>query len=153
MRGADSRPVEIQDLLPSDARFKLLVFTGDSSCPSQLETIGKVEEELESILTELTSGHIFEFFDILSVSSATKATVRYNDLPALLRWHWSKVLIDDTDVTGTRGGNGYMNYGIGTDGVVVVVRPDGYVGMVTALGSLTHISTYFKPFLRVNKCV
>ena len=44
-----------------------------------------------------------------------------------------------------------MNYGIGTDGVVVVVRPDGYVGTVTALDSLTHISTYFKSFLSLDK--
>jgi phenol 2-monooxygenase len=44
-----------------------------------------------------------------------------------------------------------VNYGIGSDGLVVIVRPDGYVGMVTALGSLTHISTYFKSFLSANK--
>jgi hypothetical protein len=31
---------------------------------------------------------------------------------------------------------------------VVVVRPDGYVGMITALDSPIHIGAYFKSFLR-----
>jgi len=90
LRAADSRPVEIQDLLPSDARFKLLVFTGDSSCPLQLEKVREIADELDSVLTELTAGRIFEFFDILSISAAKKTKVRYNELPALLRSHWSK---------------------------------------------------------------
>ena len=93
LRAADSRPVEIQDLLPSDARFKLLVFTGDSCSPMQLEKVRKTTEELDSVLTALTGGRIFEFFDILSISATTKTKVRYNDLPALLRSHWSKSVI------------------------------------------------------------
>ncbi|KIM44405.1 hypothetical protein M413DRAFT_442389 [Hebeloma cylindrosporum] len=152
LRAADARPVEIQDLLPSDARFKLLVFTGDSSSrsPLQLEKVRKTTEELHRVLMELTAGRIFELFDILSIRATTKTKVRYNDLPVLLRSHWSKALIDDIDVSGTKGGDGYKKYGVGTE-AVVVVRPDGYVGMITALDNPTRIGVYFKSFLRANE--
>ena len=43
----DRRPIEIQDLLPSDTRFKILVFTGDTSEPEQLLKVVNLAEDLE----------------------------------------------------------------------------------------------------------
>lgn len=62
-----------------------------------------------------------------------------------------RALIDDTDATGTKGGDGYANYGIDrTDGAIVVVRPDGYVGVVTKLDGIAMIDAYFSSFMAVN---
>ncbi len=90
MRAADSRPVEIQDMCPSDGRFKVLIFTGDSSQTATLQRVQAVSQRIESLLSKLSGGNVFSAFDIISISTASKAVVRYNELPSLLRSHWSK---------------------------------------------------------------
>ena len=62
--------------------------------------------------------------------------------------YYDRVLLDDTDVTGTRGGQIHERYGISrTAGAVVVVRPDGYVGTVAPLDQLTVLDDYFGRFI------
>lgn len=90
MRAADSRPVEIQDMCPSDGRFKVLIFTGDSSQAATIQRVQAAAQKIESLLSKLSEENIFRAFDIISISTATKAVVRYNELPLLLRSHWSK---------------------------------------------------------------
>ncbi|KDR80826.1 hypothetical protein GALMADRAFT_222424 [Galerina marginata CBS 339.88] len=147
LRAADSRPVEIQDLLPSDARFKVLVFTGNSSNLEQLKKTWTVSKELDKLFSNVAAGRAM--FDILTISSATKAEVRYNDLPKSLWSHWSKVLIDDTDLKGVQGGDGYRKYGVGSDGAIVIIRPDGYVGMIAPLDRVQDLEAYFSGFARI----
>ncbi|KAF8902403.1 FAD binding domain-containing protein [Gymnopilus junonius] len=147
LRAADSRPIEIQNLILSDAKFKLLVFTGNSSDPSQLQRIRKMSQELNNVLSKLSAERISSFFEIIPISSATKTVVRYNDLPTFLWSHWSKVLVDDKDAKGVQGGDGYENYGVGLDGAIIIVRPDGYVGMVAPLSQVTEIEKYFSGFM------
>ncbi|KAF5351297.1 hypothetical protein D9758_008005 [Tetrapyrgos nigripes] len=151
LRAADSRPFEIQDLLPSDTRFKILVFTGNTSEPSQLAKLQTLAEELQapdSFLTKFSPGGKPEtLFDIISISSAKKESVVYNALPQLFRSHWSKAFLDDTPFTGQLGGKVYSTYGIGAAGAMVVVRPDGYVGTIAPLNGVTDLTDYFASFL------
>jgi phenol 2-monooxygenase len=59
-----------------------------------------------------------------------------------------RVLLDDTDVTGTRGGRIYERYGISRGaGALVVVRPDGYVGAIAPLDELAALDAYFAGFM------
>ena len=93
LRAADCRPFEIQDLLPSDARFKIILFIGDTSDSRQLGIINDLANELEGILGKLAPlGHIFTMFDILAICSDTKTSIRLGckKLPLLLRSHWSR---------------------------------------------------------------
>ncbi|KAF8202399.1 FAD binding domain-containing protein [Pholiota molesta] len=151
IRAADIRPVEIQDLCPADGRFKIFIFTGNTSQPGSLEQVRLVAHDIEPLLLELASRNIFQLFDIVSIRSAKKADVRYNELPVLFRPHWSKALIDDTDNTEKKGGDGYRNYGIDeTNGAIVIVRPDGYVGMVAPLDGISEISSYFSSFIETK---
>ena len=47
------------------------------------------------------------------------------------------------------GGNGYEKYGIDkTKGAIVVVRPDGYVGIVAPYESIDDIRDYFGGFMK-----
>lgn len=55
-----------------------------------------------------------------------------------------RVFVDDVDITGEQGGKAYENAGISSEGAVVVVRPDGYVGVVTSLSDINSIFDYFK---------
>ncbi len=59
-----------------------------------------------------------------------------------------RVLLDDTDVTGTRGGKIHERYGISRSaGALVVVRPDGYVGTIVPLDELAALDAYFAGFM------
>lgn len=59
-----------------------------------------------------------------------------------------RVLLDDTDVTGTRGGQIHERYGISRSaGALVVVRPDGYVGTIAPLDNLAALDAYFAGFM------
>ena len=55
-----------------------------------------------------------------------------------------RVFIDDVDITGEQGGKAYENFGIGPEGAVVIVRPDGYVGLVSTLYDAEAIFEYFR---------
>jgi phenol 2-monooxygenase len=94
IRAADSRPFELQELLPSDARFKVLVFAGDTSLPSQRARVAALAAEMALADGFLRSysphGNILAAFDIIPISSAQNVIVRYTDVPELFRSHWSK---------------------------------------------------------------
>jgi phenol 2-monooxygenase len=60
----------------------------------------------------------------------------------------NRVLLDDTDITGTRGGKIHERYGIShSAGAIVVVRPDGYVGTIASLDELAALDAYFAGFM------
>ncbi|KAF8470314.1 FAD binding domain-containing protein [Russula ochroleuca] len=140
VRAADAREVNIQDLAPSNARFKLFVFPGEQHAPAIAAHLGRPECFFNK--------HPRDAFEIITVMQGSKNTVNYLELPPVLRPHWTKVLLDDTDVTGTRGGRIHERYGISRSaGAVVVVRPDGYVGTIVPLDQLAALDAYFAGFM------
>jgi len=60
----------------------------------------------------------------------------------------NRVLVDDYDVRGLQGGRGYESYGIDSNGAIVVVRPDGYIGMLAHLNGISELEAYFRSFLK-----
>ena len=89
LRAVDSTPVEIQDMCPSDTRFKVIVFTGDITQPLQLDLLRVFAKELfgeGSSLQALGS----DAFDTFSVIKGEKETVNYLDIPVVLRSHFYK---------------------------------------------------------------
>lgn len=151
VRATDARPFELHDLLPSDARFKVLVFTGDIYESSQKSRVEKLAQKMgadDSFLKRYSkAGDIFAAFDILAITSKNDI-VRHTDLPELFRSHWAKVYVDNKELMGTLGGDAYLNFGISATGAVVIVRPDGYVGIVAPFDDIAHIDTYFAQFTR-----
>ncbi|KAG1850916.1 FAD binding domain-containing protein [Suillus subluteus] len=156
IRAADAWPFEIQDLLPSDFRFKLLVFTGDYSDPRQQASVKSMVANLqtpESFLNRYaTPGKSSENsrFDIITISKGRKDGFDFLQFPTLLRSHWSKVFFDDLDMSGSFGGTGYSYYGIGPEGAVVAVRPDGYVGAIAPLDHVEELDAYFASFMKIS---
>ena len=93
VRAADARPFEIQDLLPADTRFKVLVFAGDTSDPQQLTRVRDLANAVDGpggFYRKFGGGDPSKVFDVLSICSATKDKVNYTDLPPVFRTHWSK---------------------------------------------------------------
>lgn len=157
LRAADCRPYQIQDLAPSDTRFKLIIFCGDLKDASQRKKLDSFAKELDSetgFVKKFTpEGAPFDsVFDILTIGTTKKETCSYTEVPERLRSHWSKVFIDDVSLHHGLGGKTYETYGISSNGAVVVVRPDGYVGMIASLdGSVQHLDAYFSRFLLSDK--
>jgi phenol 2-monooxygenase (NADPH) len=81
VRAADAREVNIQDLAPSDTRFKLFVFPG---------------EHTQKVAAHLNRPECVFFskrrnaFDVVTVMQGHKNTVNYLELPQVLRPHWTK---------------------------------------------------------------
>lgn len=98
VRAADAKPYELQDLLPSDTRFKVLVFTGDMNAESQRGRVNKFTEESTNdhgFLTRYgqrsgTGRGWAEVFEVITILIGTKETVEYTCVPPALRPHWSK---------------------------------------------------------------
>ncbi|KAF9233477.1 FAD binding domain-containing protein [Melanogaster broomeanus] len=155
VRAADMRPIEIQDMLPADTRFKVLLFVGHLA-DRRITELNLLAEELSKCSTFLhkygADGTISSVFDIITITSGMKEDIEYLNVPKLFRPHWSRVLLDDTDVTGSKGGHGYERFGINPDEVTfVIIRPDGYVGMVAPSTALEDIDRYFGSFFIPRK--
>lgn len=94
VRAADTLPYELQDLLPSDFRYKLLVFTGDLNDALQQERIESMVKDLQqpgSFLTKYASNKSSNSrFDIITISKGKKEEFDYLKVPSLLRSHWSR---------------------------------------------------------------
>ena len=97
VRAADARPFDLQDLLPSDTRFKILIFAGDLGDHARLAA-------LESLVIQATSENGFlrkyglrghgnlwdEVFEVLTVLIGRKDEIEFTVVPEVLRPHWSK---------------------------------------------------------------
>lgn len=66
----------------------------------------------------------------------------------LITLQWFRVFVDDVTVASDAGGKAYATYGIDRRaGAIVVVRPDGYVGLVAPLEDVGVLNTYFASFM------
>jgi len=151
IRAADAWPFDIQDMLPADTRFKVVVFLGDLSEDVQREKVNILVQELEKpdsfLKTYPPPGVAIDaVFDIISIMAGKKVDVDFTDVPELIRPHWSKVFVDDVDFSGRMGGKAYSTYGIDSHGAVVIVRPDQFVGMIAPLNKVNHLNQYFASF-------
>lgn len=79
---------------------------------------------------------------MVQVSAGTNLKVAYVDVSC-------RVLIDDADYKGTVDGRGYSYYGVSDKGVMVVVRPDGYVGTIAPLDGAAELDAYFGQFMKI----
>jgi len=93
VRAADARPVDIQDLLPADIRWKILVFFGilDESRLPGVQLLAENLNEPTSFLRKYpVDGQIPQIFDIIAIIAGNKSTFNYLNVPDFFRSHWSK---------------------------------------------------------------
>ena len=93
VRAADMRPIEIQDLLPSDARFKVFFFVGNLT-EARVAELNSLAEELSkpsSFLQKYSyDGKVSTVFEIVTITTGKKEDINYLLVPAFFRAHWSK---------------------------------------------------------------
>lgn len=134
---ADARPTPMADVLPSNGRWRILVFAGDLRKPEQMSVLrANAEHILQLILNHTPQGQaIDEVIEVLTVHSAPRTSIDLLDLPEIYHpwdddrgWDYGKVFVDD--ISYHEGfGDVYEKYGIDrARGCFVVCRPDQHVG-------------------------
>ncbi|KAF2665988.1 putative phenol 2-monooxygenase [Microthyrium microscopicum] len=158
VRYCDARAMQLSRALPSDGRWRLMVFAGDitnSICASRLRALDHFLRSPGSPIIAFMKE--FDYFDstiepILVLSGDRVALEDQNaHIPKTFTpingehdmRDLSKVYIDDHSYN---NGHGYAYDNLGIDqyqGAIVVVRPDQYVAMVTHLGDYAGLRRFF----------
>ncbi|KAF8600078.1 hypothetical protein BDV93DRAFT_476800, partial [Ceratobasidium sp. AG-I] len=89
LRTADCRPYSTHDLLKSDFRYKLLVFTGDVKEATQAKAIEKLSDDITQWITGGNGTNISSaMVQIYTIMLSKKESSEYTDIPKKLRSHW-----------------------------------------------------------------
>lgn len=156
---SDGRPWNFHERLPSDGRFRLVVFAGNIRAKEQFaryEALGKALSAPDSFLHKYTpkGQAIDSVIEVLTVHSAPRHDIELLDLPDIFHpfdekkgWDYDKVFVDDVSYHEGHG-EAYLNFGIEREtGCLVVVRPDQYVGYVGELEDVDDVARYFEEIL------
>lgn len=156
---SDARPSHLQELLPSNGRWRILLFAGDLSTPSsqqRLQTLGAQLAAPTSFLNRYTpaTAPIDSVIEILTIHSGPRTGLELLDLHAVFHpwseehgWDYWKVFVDDASYHEGHG-RAYENYGVdGEVGCAVVVRPDQYVGWIGEVADYAGMEGFFGGFM------
>ena len=98
VHAADARPRDIQDMLPSDTRFKVLFFVGFLT-EERMGELNALCDEMKGPSCFLqkygypTEGTAQAMFSIITIMSGDKEDVEFTRVPLLLRPHWSRYVL------------------------------------------------------------
>jgi phenol 2-monooxygenase (NADPH) len=160
---SDGRPWHLHERLPSDGRFRLVVFAGNIRSSTQMAryaALGKVLSSPSSFLHRFTpkNAKIDSVIEVLTVHSAPRHDIELLDLPEIFHpfdektgWDYDKVFVDGMSYHEGHG-EAYLNYGIESEtGCLIVVRPDQYVAYVGELEDIEEVAEYFGGILVEQK--
>ena len=146
---SDGVMIRLQKLVKPDGKFRLLVFPGDISRQREAQRLRKLGEELNC----LTSGQAGEilidgYLEVITIHAAKRGDIELLDLHEVFHpwsheggWDYWKVYADDS--SWHEGAcNAYKTLGIGTDGCMMLLRPDGYVSLLCGMGDISHVSRF-----------
>ncbi|CAE6504886.1 unnamed protein product [Rhizoctonia solani] len=129
LRTADFRPHSTLDLLKSDNIYKIVILTGDVNDTVQKQKLEELGDSLHGWLLRRP-----KMFQMYTIMLAKKENATYTDIPSSLRPYWDTVFIDDVAFAEKEGGGRvYQSFGVGSEGCLVLVRPDGHVAALAPL--------------------
>lgn len=141
LRTADCRPYSTHDLIKSDFKYKLLVFTGNATDPEQYKVIEKFSKDMSKWLDE---SKLRAMVQVYTIMHSKKENSEYTTIPAALRSAWDTVFMDDEGLAKVDGGGAaYENMGVEKGGCVAVVRPDGHTAGIVRLGEMEDLRRLF----------
>jgi phenol 2-monooxygenase (NADPH) len=156
---ADAVPREIHQVLKSDGRFRVLVFAGDISSPTQSARYHRLGESLStknSCLHRFTPSHnpLDSRIEVITIHTAARSEIELSDLHEVFHpwsdyWGWDywKVYADGGDVLGNPA-EAYSQCGLlPQDSCLAVIRPDGYVGLLCVMEDVEAVNAYFEGFM------
>ncbi|EUC60295.1 phenol 2-monooxygenase [Rhizoctonia solani AG-3 Rhs1AP] len=132
LRAADFRPYSTLHLFKSDNMYKIVILTGDVNDTTRRQKLEELGESLNRWILRRPN-----MFQVYTIMLAKKENANYTDVPKSLRPYWDTVFIDDAAFSEKDGGGrAYQSFGVGPEGCLALVRPDGHVA---ALGSLEPV--------------
>lgn len=174
---SDARPWQLHHKIPSDGRFRLVVFSGDISKPTRQTLVNDLGAWLSTDVlpkypritlsasldphggtTKFKTIRNASIIDVLLIHTAKRASVEvlrdlhdvYHPFDDKLGWDYDKVLVDEESYHDGHG-HAYEGYGVDPEeGALVIVRPDGYVGLVTSVAEegWKEVGKWFQGVLR-----
>lgn len=155
---SDARPWHFQELLPSNGRWRVVVFAGDISKTEQrekLDSVGRAISEKSSFLNLFTPvGASYDVvFEILAIHSAPRVKTTIFDFPEVFRQYneveghdYWKIYVDDVSYHEGHG-QYYEKFEISPKGCTVIIRPDQYVSYVGPMEDIEAVNTFFTGFM------
>jgi phenol 2-monooxygenase len=156
---SDARPWHLQELLPSNGTWRILLFAGDILDQIQFGRVKAFAEALSSPSSFLKKhtkpdGDWTSMFELITIHSAPRVKVELLSLPDVLHpwsdeygWDYNKVFVDDMSYHEGHG-QAYEQYGIDAKtGCVVLVRPDQYVSWIGEIEDVETMNRFFGAFM------
>ncbi|XXH02222.1 hypothetical protein Hte_008590 [Hypoxylon texense] len=149
---AESNPVHLSDMMPSNGAWKILVFAGDIGSPSQLERVQQLGAYLEALKKHYTSPE-HATIDVFLIHSGTRHFdildfhAVYHPWDDTLGWDYWKIFSDDVwDFEPCQ--STYEKYGVNKQqGCTVILRPDHHVSYIGTLDTSDDLSRFFGTIL------
>ena len=159
VRQLDGNSVELLDEMPADGRFHLFIYAGKCLVSDVFIRLSKFLSSDESPFNKLSPSRLGPFHqeditssysgansdylvDVFLIHTSPHLGLDLGLLPAPFSDRWS------SRVYGDMGGKGHATHGISVeDGALVVVRPDGYISLVTKLDQPQEVVDFLKGFL------
>ncbi|CBX96585.1 hypothetical protein IAQ61_005552 [Plenodomus lingam] len=154
VRYCDCKAVQLQSVLKSDGRWRVVVFGGDINVAAHKERLQQLAAHLLPLTRRFTppGRDIDGFIEPILVLHSTFVDVAQEQIPDYFwpvtgKWGMRdlhKTYIDDAHYNAGHG-HAYKAYGVDPNvGAVVIVRPDQYVSKVTSLDDFDGIRTFFE---------
>ena len=149
---AEANVLHMADLLPSNGRWRVLVFAGDLADRSQFQAVQALGAALEEVLRRCTPAgqNLHTVVEVIALHSGTRDTIEllqlhdiYHPWDDELGWDYWKVLSDDARTFGPCE-SAYEKYGISKkEGCVAILRPDQHVSYIGRLEDHDTLSQFF----------
>ncbi|KAF2851460.1 phenol 2-monooxygenase-like protein [Plenodomus tracheiphilus IPT5] len=154
IRFCDCKAVQLQGVLRSDGRWRVVVFGGDAKESGDGERLGKLAALLEQMTLRFTppTSDVDSIIEPILVLHSKFVDVEQEDIPDYFwpvsgKWgirDLHKTYIDDSHYNAGHG-HAYEGYGVDTSvGALVIVRPDQYVSKVTSLDDVEGVKSFFE---------
>ncbi|ETS84835.1 hypothetical protein PFICI_02860 [Pestalotiopsis fici W106-1] len=163
VRHIDGTHVRLLDVMPSNGRFHIFVFAGHRLLSPAVQQLGESlcfpesplrlfnqtfydklprfrhEDITTTTIPAANRGYVIDLFLIHAMSHAS---IDLEDLPEPFSSEWLMRVYADSH------GAAHRQLGVSDEhGALVVVRPDGYIGLVTGLEKLGDVTAYFDKFM------
>ncbi|CAP94147.1 Phenol 2-monooxygenase [Penicillium chrysogenum] len=139
-RHADGNRRDLQDDFTSTGRFRILCLTSDDL----LEPAGTSAQTLDFIGISVIPRFPPSIIEQVVIHPKQPRFFEWNDIPSSVKQHSEMSFYDGYTLD-----DAYKVFGVDpARGALAVVRPDGYVGVIAALGNVSRIEKYLERCLR-----
>ncbi|KAF1958023.1 phenol 2-monooxygenase-like protein [Byssothecium circinans] len=154
VRFCDCKALQLQRVLQSDGRWRVVVFAGDVNVAAHRERLVKLSKFMELLVRRFTpvDEDIDSLVEPILVLKSRFLETEQEQIPDFFwpvtgKWGMRdlhKVYIDDEHYNAGHG-HAYEKYGVDPGvGAVVIVRPDQYISKVAALYDFHGIESFFE---------